>query len=208
MRMDKITLPQQGGRSRHSGVRVSAPLHARRPRPSGDRSGSTRSSAAILRALHPYIREATSKGYIVIAPEYRGSIGYAKGVLRRDDYGGTEIANAITAADVLKTKYPQVDPARIGIIGWCHGGMITLPSIFRNETTVQGGGGPGAGDESFQRLAWKGVEQPSIRPSIRRTATAGCRPRSTTSTRIDRRLYNVDKLQIPCASTSRRTTRT
>src|SRR5262245_5948293 len=26
----------------------------------------------------PYIREATSKGYIVIAPEYRGSIGYGR----------------------------------------------------------------------------------------------------------------------------------
>src|SRR6266481_4721516 len=26
----------------------------------------------------PYIREATAKGYIVIAPEYRGSIGYGK----------------------------------------------------------------------------------------------------------------------------------
>src|SRR4029077_6221635 len=26
----------------------------------------------------PYIREATSKGYVVIAPEYRGSIGYGK----------------------------------------------------------------------------------------------------------------------------------
>ena len=26
----------------------------------------------------PYVREATAKGYIVIAPEYRGSIGYGK----------------------------------------------------------------------------------------------------------------------------------
>jgi dipeptidyl aminopeptidase/acylaminoacyl peptidase len=26
----------------------------------------------------PYIREATAKGYIVIAPEYRGSIGYGQ----------------------------------------------------------------------------------------------------------------------------------
>jgi len=26
----------------------------------------------------PYIREATAKGYVVIAPEYRGSIGYGK----------------------------------------------------------------------------------------------------------------------------------
>ena len=36
----------------------------------------------------PYIREATAKGYIVIAPEYRGSIGYGKAFYDAIDYGG------------------------------------------------------------------------------------------------------------------------
>jgi dipeptidyl aminopeptidase/acylaminoacyl peptidase len=31
----------------------------------------------------PYIREATAKGYVVIAPEYRGSIGYGKAFFTR-----------------------------------------------------------------------------------------------------------------------------
>src|SRR5262249_51641626 len=39
----------------------------------------------------PYIREATSKGYIVIAPEYRGSIGYGKAFFDAIDYGGAEV---------------------------------------------------------------------------------------------------------------------
>ncbi|MGH6737863.1 MAG: alpha/beta hydrolase family protein, partial [Bradyrhizobium sp.] len=65
----------------------------------------------------PYIREAVAKGYIIIAPEYRGSIGYGKEFYDAIDYGGNEVDDVVTAVDVLKSKYPAVDPARIGIIG-------------------------------------------------------------------------------------------
>src|SRR5437867_5860312 len=82
----------------------------------------------------PFIREATAKGYVVIAPEYRGSIGYGKAFYDAIDYGGTEVDDVVTAADVLTARYPQVDPSRIGIMGWSHGGMITLLSILRNAT--------------------------------------------------------------------------
>src|SRR6185503_15672862 len=34
----------------------------------------------------PYIREATAKGYVVLAPEYRGSIGYGKDFYEAIDY--------------------------------------------------------------------------------------------------------------------------
>ena len=54
----------------------------------------------------PYIREATAKGYIVIAPEYRGSIGYGQAFYDAIDYGGTEVDDVTAAADVLKAKYP------------------------------------------------------------------------------------------------------
>src|SRR5437867_1057573 len=82
----------------------------------------------------PYVREATAKGYVVIAPEYRGSIGYGKAFYDAIDYGGAEVDDVVTAIDVLKTRYPQVDPSRIGIMGWSHGGMLTLLSIFRHQT--------------------------------------------------------------------------
>src|SRR5258705_2229119 len=61
----------------------------------------------------PYIREATAKGYVVIAPEYRGSIGYGKPFYDAIDYGGTEVDDVMTAVDVLKDKYAHVDPARV-----------------------------------------------------------------------------------------------
>src|SRR3954471_19773940 len=80
----------------------------------------------------PYIREATARGYIVIAPEYRGSVGYGQEFYDAIDYGGKEVDDVVTAADVLTSRYPAVDPARIGIMGWSHGGMITVLAITRN----------------------------------------------------------------------------
>src|SRR5438105_4945113 len=80
----------------------------------------------------PYVREAIAKGYVVIAPEYRGSIGYGKVFFDAIDYGGAEVDDVVTVVDVLKAKYPHVDSSRIGIMGWSHGGMIALLSTFRN----------------------------------------------------------------------------
>lgn len=144
----------------------------------------------------PYIREATSKGYVVIAPEYRGSIGYGKGFYDAIDYGGNEVDDVVTAVDVLKSKYPQVDPARIGIIGWSHGGMITLLSIFRNETMFKAAVAMVPVTNLFQRLAWKGVERQHqlIDPANR----YGGLPAEKRDVYKDRSpVYNVEKLQIP-----------
>ncbi len=144
----------------------------------------------------PYIREATAKGYIVIAPEYRGSIGYGKAFYDAIDYGGNEVDDVMTAVEVLKSKYPQVDPARIGIIGWSHGGMITLLSILRNPSTFKSAVAMVPVTNLFQRLAWKGVERQheAIDPANR----YGGLPAERHDVYKDRSpLYNVDKLQIP-----------
>src|SRR6476661_6721821 len=105
----------------------------------------------------PFIREATARGYVVIAPEYRGSIGYGKAYFDAIDYGGNEVDDVVTAVDVLKAKYPQVDPSRIGIIGWSHGGMITLLSIFRNTTTFKAAVAMVPVTNLFHRLAWEEI---------------------------------------------------
>ncbi len=144
----------------------------------------------------PYIREATAKGYVVIAPEYRGSIGYGKAFYDAIDYGGTEVDDVVTAVDILKTKYPIVDPSRIGVMGWSHGGMITLLSIFRNPTLFKAAVAMVPVTNLFQRLAWKGVERQhqAIDPQNR----YGGLPNERHDTYKDRSpLYNVDKLQIP-----------
>src|SRR2546428_2930062 len=144
----------------------------------------------------PYIREAVARGYIVIAPEYRGSIGYGKDFYDAIDYGGTEVDDVVTAVDVLKARYPHVDPARIGIIGWSHGGMITLLSIMRNQTTFKAAAALVPVTNLFQRLAWKGVERQhqAIDPQNR---YGGLPPERQDVYKDLSPCSNVDQLPIP-----------
>ena len=106
----------------------------------------------------PYVRDAVARGYVVIAPEYRGSIGYGRAFYDAIDYGGAEVEDVVTAVSVLRNQYELVDPDRIGIIGWSHGGLITLLSIFRNPSTFRAAVAMVPVTNLFHRLARKGVE--------------------------------------------------
>jgi len=76
------------------------------------------------------VRELIAQGYIVVAPDYRGSTGYGKGLYERIDYGGREVEDVLAARDWAVANHPRVDDDRVGIIGWSHGGLITLMSLF------------------------------------------------------------------------------
>lgn len=76
------------------------------------------------------IRELVAQGYIVVAPEYRGSTGYGKGLYDAIDYGGREVEDTLAARNWAVENHPRVDRDRVGLIGWSHGGMITLFSLF------------------------------------------------------------------------------
>ena len=41
--------------------------------------------------LFPFVREAIERGYVIIAPDYRGSTGYGDAFYKVIDYGGYEI---------------------------------------------------------------------------------------------------------------------
>ena len=77
------------------------------------------------------LREMLAQGYIVVAPDYRGSTGYGRGFYENIDYGGLENEDVMAARDYMVESYGIVDPDRVGIIGWSHGGMITLMNILR-----------------------------------------------------------------------------
>lgn len=76
------------------------------------------------------IRELMYQGYIVAAPEYRGSTGYGKSFYEHIDYGGLENGDVNAARDWMLENYDFVDKSRVGIMGWSHGGMIALMNIF------------------------------------------------------------------------------
>jgi Xaa-Pro dipeptidase len=80
----------------------------------------------------PFLIEATQRGYVVVAPEYRGSTGYGAAFHNAIDYGGRELDDVEDAVDFLQRR-AEVDPARIGIMGWSHGGYITALLLMRGE---------------------------------------------------------------------------
>lgn len=76
------------------------------------------------------VRELMAQGYIVIAPEYRGSTGYGKTIYELIDYGGLEIEDANASRQYMLDNYEFIDKEKVGIIGWSHGGLIALMNIF------------------------------------------------------------------------------
>ena len=83
------------------------------------------------------VREMMQRGYVVIAPEYRGSTGYGRGYYEAIDYGGLEVEDVLAARDWAVESLEFVDRLRVGILGWSHGGMIALLSVFDHPDKYQ-----------------------------------------------------------------------
>ena len=76
------------------------------------------------------VRELLEQGYVVVAPDYRGSTGYGSVYAKAIDYGGKENDDVLGARNWMVERYPFIDPARVGLMAWSHGGMIALFNIF------------------------------------------------------------------------------
>ncbi len=144
--------------------------------------------------MFPFVKEAVARGYVVIAPDYRGSTGYGEAYHQAIDYGGNEVEDAISAVDFLKTL-PHVDPARIGMMGWSHGGYITLLSLFREKHPFAAGAAIVPVTNLIFRLSLKG---PSYQWDFSTQKSIQGLPFEKNDIYIKRSpLYLVDKLQVP-----------
>jgi len=76
------------------------------------------------------VRELMEEGYVVVAPDYRGSTGYGAAYQKAIDYGGRENDDALGARAWMLERYSFLDAARVGIVGWSHGGMIALFNVL------------------------------------------------------------------------------
>ncbi len=83
------------------------------------------------------VREFMERGYVVVAPEYRGSTGYGKDYQEAIDYGGLEVDDVVAARDWAVETLPSVDGGRVGIAGWSHGGLIALLAVFDHPEKFQ-----------------------------------------------------------------------
>lgn len=78
------------------------------------------------------VRELVSQGYMVLAPEYRGSTGYGRAFWELIDYGGREVDDVHAAMIWALAMFESVDVKRVGLLGWSHGGLIALMASFTN----------------------------------------------------------------------------
>jgi dipeptidyl aminopeptidase/acylaminoacyl peptidase len=102
----------------------------------------TRRDYAVYYSVHQYL---VQRGYVVLAVDYRGSIGYGRdwrqGHYR--DLGGRDYEDVAAGVDFLKSL-GFVDAARVGIWGLSYGGFMTLqgltvtPELFRCGIDVAG----------------------------------------------------------------------
>lgn len=144
--------------------------------------------------MWPFVREAVERGYIIICPEYRGSTGYGEKHYMEIDYGGYEIDDVMTAVDYLKTL-PHVDPERLGIMGWSHGGYITLFTVFRDTTPFKAASAMVPVTNLIHRLSWSG---PGYQRNFATQKRIGGLPFEKQEEYIKRSpLFHVDKLSTP-----------
>ena len=78
------------------------------------------------------VREFLEQGYSIVSSDYRGSTGYGQGFYQQIDYGGREVDDIYDGMQWMLEHHNFLDPKRVGIVGWSHGGLITLMNIFQH----------------------------------------------------------------------------
>ena len=106
-----------------------------------------------------------SRGYMVIAPNVRGSIGYGRAFeeANRQDLGGRDLEDAAWSARFL-VESGYADPRKIGITGGSYGGFMTVIALSRMPDFWA------AGVESYGIVNWRSMWErgsPALREYIR-----------------------------------------
>lgn len=144
----------------------------------------------------PFVQEAVERGYVVVAPEYRGSTGYGQEFHDYFDYGGYEVEDAASAYDWIVANLPHVDPERVAIMGWSHGGYISLLAVSaRGEHPFKAAVGIVPVSNLIFRLSFKG-------PGYQHNFSTGYRiqglPFEKRDLYVERSpVYQVDNIEVP-----------
>ena len=89
-------------------------------------------TAQTMNSFNRFVQYMVNQGYIVIAPNYRGSTGYGKEFQDANlfDMGGGDLQDVLAAADWIKqTGY--VDPKKLILMGGSYGGYLTMMGVTK-----------------------------------------------------------------------------
>jgi dipeptidyl aminopeptidase/acylaminoacyl peptidase len=89
---------------------------------------------------HMFHHLLASRGYVVLAPDYRASSGYGRdwrtGIY--EHMGGKDLEDSVDGARFLVAT-EKADPKRIGIYGGSYGGFLTLMALFTTPDVFAAG---------------------------------------------------------------------
>ncbi len=130
-----LTIPEEVRYTSFDGLEIPAFLY----RPSGPDRGSLPPAVVWLHGgpnfqffnmWHPMIQLMQSHGYLVMAPNFRGSIGYGNEFcdLKKGDWAGGDLKDVVAAAYWLEAT-GQADGSRIALVGGSYGGYLMLMAL-------------------------------------------------------------------------------
>jgi len=85
-----------------------------------------------VNSFNRFIQHIVNQGYMVIAPNYRGSTGYGKEFQQANlfDMGGGDLQDVLTSTDFLMaTGYP--DKKKLVVMGGSYGGYLSMMAVTK-----------------------------------------------------------------------------
>jgi len=89
-------------------------------------------TAQTMNSFNRVVQFAANQGYMVLAPNYRGSTGYGKEFQQANlfDMGGGDLQDVLAGVDWIKqTGY--LDPKKIAVIGGSYGGYLSMMAVTK-----------------------------------------------------------------------------
>ena len=89
-------------------------------------------AAQSVDSFNRFIQYIVNQGYLVIAPNYRGSTGYGKQFIDANlgDSGGGDLNDVLDAAEWIK-KSGFVDPKKLIVMGGSYGGYLSMMAVTK-----------------------------------------------------------------------------
>ncbi len=85
-----------------------------------------------MNSFNRFIQYAANQGYMVLAPNYRGSTGYGKAFQQANlfDMGGGDLQDVLAGVDWIK-QTGHLDPKKIAVMGGSYGGYLSMMSVTK-----------------------------------------------------------------------------
>jgi dipeptidyl aminopeptidase/acylaminoacyl peptidase len=89
-------------------------------------------TAQTMNSFNRFIQYAANQGYMVLAPNYRGSTGYGKEFQQANlfDMGGGDLQDVLAGVDWIK-QTGHLDPKKIAVMGGSYGGYLSMIAVTK-----------------------------------------------------------------------------